>query len=145
MKKLLASLVIIFTVFAIQAQTIPVDQQLIRTTGFTVRAAQKSVIANSVYTGNLAKCIEHQKKAVSLFKEGNKSLAVFHSIYARNLAFEVIKANGMDVNAKYEFTAEEKALENGSPSVEQLNSALPAGITLKDEDYLNPQLTGVDL
>ncbi len=145
MKKIFASLVIIFAIMTAYSQTIPVDQQLIRTTGFAVRAAQKSVIANNIYTGNLAKCIEHQRIAVAMFKEGNKTQAVYHSIYARNLAFMVIEANGMKINPKFEFTLEEKALGSGSPSNVQLDAALPTGKALKDQDYLDPQLTGVDL
>jgi len=145
MKKLFTSLVIIFAVVAIHAQTIPVDQQLIRTSGFTVHAAHKSAIASNVSSENLAKCIEHQRIAVSLFKEGNKDMAIYHSIYARNLAFEVIKTNGMTVNPKLEFTTEERALDSGSPSNEQLDSTLPSGKSFTDQNYLDPQLMGIDL
>jgi len=144
MKKHLSFFVMIFFVSFAFSQTVSVEQQLIRTSGFTVHAAHKSFIAGGISTGNLSKSIEHQRYAVLQFKTGNISTAVHHSIYARNLAFLVIEANGGKINQNFAFTNEETQLSVGSPEKAILDNIL-TGKTLRDEDFANPQLTGIDL
>jgi hypothetical protein len=143
MKHIIASVCILFAFAFVQAQTVTVEQQMLRTTGFAVHSAHKAVLANGIYNGNLSKCIEHQRYAVIQYKSGNISLAVFHSARARNLAFSVIEANSSKVNGAFLFTTEEKALMNAMPSDSELDKILKDD--LKDQNYLDPQLTGVDL
>lgn len=143
MKHIIASVCILFAFAFVQAQTVTVEQQMLRTTGFAVHAAHKAVLSNSVFTGNLAKCIEHQRYAVIQYKSGNTSLAIFHSARARNLAFSVIEANSSRVNNAFLFTTEEKALMNAMPSDSELDKILKGD--LNDQNYLDPQLSGIDL
>ncbi len=143
MKNIIVSLFIMFAFSIAHSQTITVEQQMIRTTGFAVHSAHKAVLSKGIYTGNLAKCIEHQRYAVSQYKAGNISVAVFHSARARNLAFQVIEANSSKINSTLQFTAEEKALMNAMPSDSELDKILKGD--LNDQKYLDPQLTGVDL
>ncbi len=137
------SLLILFVSIGF-SQTIPDDQQLIRTTGFTVHAAHKMALANGTSLTNLGKCIEHQRHAVSEYKLGNKTQAIYHSAYARELAFDIITANGGKIQQYLEFTDTEKSMISGSPSHETLDAAISGKIS-PDNEYLAPQLTAVDL
>lgn len=143
MKKLFNLFVLVlFSSFAF-SQNISVEQQLIRTTGFTIHAAHKLFIAHGIKTGNLSKSIEHQRYAVLQFKTGNMNDAVYHSAYARRLAFSVIEANNGTINPTFLFTEEELNRTKGSPSDDVLEKAVKINST--DEDYKNPQLTGIDI
>jgi len=144
MKKIISACIMIFAFMAVYSQTIPAEHQLLRTSGFAVHAAHKYSIANNTSTLNLGKCIEHQKFAVIQYKTGNKTTAIYHSAYARRLAFVLIEKNGGKINASFDFTPEELNLLSGSPSDQDLDNALSVK-SFNDADYLNPQLTGVDL
>lgn len=146
MKKILVSLFVFALAISLNAQTVPTDQQLIRTSGFSVHAAHKAVLSNGVYTGNFAKCVEHQRYAVDQFKRGEKTTAVYHAAYARRLALLVIKANNSKPHPSFEFTADENAIITGSPSDSEMDSSVfKGGAAPKDEDYLDSHLTGIDL
>lgn len=134
--------IIIFSV--LRAQELSDEHQIIRTTGFAVHSAHKAAIANKVLNGNLSKSIEHQRLAVQLFKTGKVTEAVYHSIYARKLAFSVIEANKMKIPTALEFTVKEKEYINKMPSTNELDKKLE-GKKLNDNDYLIPQLEGIDL
>jgi hypothetical protein len=144
MKRVLSSFVLLFVFSFIYAQTIPAEQQLIRMSGFAVHSAHKAVLSSGVYTGDLAKCIEHQRYAVIQYKEGNTTEAIYHSAHARTLAISVTEANNGRVNPNLSFSQEEQQMISGSPSPAELDKKL-TGKELKDENYLDPQLTGVDL
>jgi hypothetical protein len=143
MKMYILAFILVFAFVSARSQTIPTEQQLIRTTGFAVHAAHKAVLSNGVFTGNLSKAIEHQRYAVSQFKSGILTLAVYHSAHARTLALSVIEANSGKINQAFLFTDDENKLIKDLPSESELDKILKDD--LKDQDYIDPQLTGIDL
>lgn len=143
MKRLSVSLILIFIVTAVFSQQISVEQQLIRQSGLVVHAAHKSFIAHGVSTCNLAKSIEHQRHAVQLFTAGNITEAVYHSAYARILAFLAYTANTGQELKNLSFTPEENLLLKHSPSHTELDKIISK--ELKDELFSDPQLSGIDL
>lgn len=142
--KILAIILCIISFSVIRAQELSIEHQIIRTTGFAVHSAHKASIANQVLTGNLSRSIEHQRIAVQLFKTGNVTEAVYHSLYARKLAFTVMEANKMKISTAFEFNEKEKEYEKKMPSTNELDKKLE-GKKLHDNDYLIPQLEGIDL
>ncbi len=143
MKKIYYGLILVFVFSMTYSQDIPVGEQLLRTTGFAVHAAHKAVLANGVYTGDMAKSIEHQRYAVRQYKHGDKKTAFYHSAYARKLAFSAINANRSNVNPAFEFTEEEKALIKDSPADEELDKVFNR--PMKDENYLDKTPFAIDL
>lgn len=135
---------LLFSFFIVNAQEISVEHQIIRTTGFAVHSAHKAAIANQVLNGNLSRCIEHQRLAVQLFKTGNITEAVYHSLYARKLAFTVIEANNMKISPAFQLNDKEKEFEKKMPPASELDKKLN-GKSLIDADYLTPVLEGVDI
>ena len=139
MKKYFAFIFMIVFLFMGYSQAIPDDQQLIRTTGFTVHAAHKMALSSGTSLTNLGKCIEHQRHAVSKFKLGNKTQAIYHSAYAREMAFTIITANGGKIHQTFEFSDAEKTLFAGSPTHEILDAVI-IGKLLSDNEYLVSQM-----
>jgi hypothetical protein len=68
-------------------------RMFLKRTVVVIIEAKKKVDENKVYTGNLAKAVNHQKFARRLFKEGRYGQAVQHSRRARHLAILAIRAN----------------------------------------------------
>jgi len=144
MKKLITLLVILSFAFIAKSQNNTVEFELIRKSGFTVSSAHKAVLGQNISHENLNKCIEHQRYAILLFNENKIQQAVYHSAYARRMAFEIIQANKMQVNDAYKFTQSELEIIISSP----INADLDKNLTLEIKDsqtYKVAELEGIHL
>lgn len=144
MKKLITLIVLLSFAFIANSQNNTVEFELIRKSGFAVSSAHKAALSQNKSIENLNKSIEHQKYAVLLFNENKTEQAIFHSAFARKLAFDIIKANNLKVNDAYNFTQAELDLLKSSPSNSDLENALPLQLKT-NESYLNPELEDIHL
>jgi len=144
MKTIITFLVALtFSLVAI-SQNYKKEFELIQLTGIVVHSAHKAALSNKISSENLSKCIEHQRYAVTLFKNNAVEMAAYHSAYARRLAFEILKANNSSVNPHYQFTNIELEFLKGSPSNDELNSKITNKLQ-DNKNYLIEELHSIDL
>ena len=73
---------------------------VIERTTFVLREAQH-VAKRYHYTSGMAKAVAHQQKAHDLYRHGNYREAIFHSLRARDLAFQIIRGNRQSYHKDY--------------------------------------------
>lgn len=92
-------------------------------TAMVIKDAQGKVKAGRVYTGKLARAVNHQRFAVKLHRKGEYVSAIHHSRYARRLAVDAIKANRGKVAGSME--TDDAVIKEASPPDAELDGAIP--------------------
>jgi hypothetical protein len=122
------------------AQKIASHRVLVKT-AFVIHHAYKLVKENKVYTGNLARAINHQKYARMLYREGKYARAMHQSRRARYFALLAIKANKGQETADMNYSKEDNAaMGKNAPSDDELDKEMNAAMSkepTKDEDFMN--------
>lgn len=130
-----------------QINSIDLLESMNRTNG-AIDKAYQSVQKNKVYSGNLAKAVQHQKLAKKYLKENNNYRALHHSRVARSQAFMAIRVNKEFTENKWDYTQKEQEMfGSGIP-----NDELEAEVTktysandLKDENISNEDLKDIEV
>lgn len=105
-----------------------IARDMINKTAFVIRVAHRDVNAHHVYTGDLARAIDHQKFARQLFRGSEYLRAMHQTKRARNLAAMAIKANMGEVPSQAYLTEKELSMTANGPSDEQLTRELHAAM-----------------
>ncbi len=109
--------------------------------------AHMTVKRTRKFNGKLGKAIKHERFAIKQYKAGNIEMSIYHSLYARKLATEIMQENNAKTNTLFIITPDEKALQASSPSDEDLikeaNTDDPTEI--KDEDLMGNGTLGLEL
>jgi hypothetical protein len=126
-----------------QMATSDQSRTVIAKTAITLRVSKEAVTKGQVYTGNLAKAVNHQHYAISLHKSGNYTRAIYHSRRARHLASLAIRAN------RYEVTREQVGpdavvLSGTAPSDTQLDEEMESNLSEKETDDATVTLSDID-
>ena len=140
---LIVSLLILTGTISAETKSLGIERErakvIIRRTAFVILAAHKEVKEHRVFTGFLARSINHQRYARMLFLEGKYLRAIYHSRRARFLAVKAIEANKGVVPTDIGYTREDEGLMRGAPNDDELDKnvakALPDAPT-KDEDVI---------
>ena len=90
-------------------------RSIMQRTAVVLRDAQEKTERKHFRSG-LGRAVAHQEKAQKLRRDGKFLDAIFHSLRARKIAFQVIRGNGQQINWDYWWNRMEKALY---PSVTQ--------------------------
>jgi len=104
--------------------------------------AHMTVKRTKKYTGLLGKAVKHARFAKKQYLAGNYDKSVYHSLYARKLAIEVMKENNAKTGSDYLFSPDENTLLASSPSNEDLINELiiDTPSVLTDEELMNGSL-----
>ena len=102
-------------------------------TALIIKDAQMTVKKGKVYSGNLAKAVNQQNLAVTLYNKGEYVTAIHHTRYARKLAVGTIRANRGKVATSMENDG--AVISEASPSDADMDAAVEgmAGNQLKDQ------------
>lgn len=87
--------------------------------------------------GLFAKAVKHQRQAKAFYEKKDYKNALYHSNYARELAFNTYMHDNSFMDS-FKYSDEERALMAGRPSDEELQATLVKlnpGITFEDEPY----------
>lgn len=118
-------------------------QKVLHRTTFVLAHAQKELRISRNFTGDFSKAVAHQKLARRLYTKGLYQRSIYHSRFARQLAFRVIKDNkGVEA---YRFNKEEEELFKNAPKDEELTEELMkdnSDLKLKDEELLDEIMDG---
>lgn len=117
-------------------------------TNDAIDKAYQSVQKNKVYSGNLAKAVQHQKLAKKYLKENNNYRALHHTRVARFQAFMSIRANKEFTENEWDYTQKEQEMfGKGIPDDElttELNKTYSAE-NLKDETITEEDLKDIEV
>ena len=93
---------------------------VIHRTALVLRDAQRAA-GRRHYSYGLARAIAHQQMAIRLYRNGIYQDAIFYSLRARNLAFQVIRGNREMIRHEYEWDEMEDDYRYDSPDDDDLD------------------------
>ncbi len=103
-----------------------------RTSTIVSSAQQMANIGHQYY--QLAQAVGHQQKSIELYKNGLYRDAIFHSLRARNIAFQIIDDNLERLHQDFSPDRTEMFYNHNIPRDEELDRRLNRNQMYKDED-----------
>lgn len=93
---------------------------IIQRTTVVLREAQQTAKRHR-YTRGLAKAVAHQERARELYWRGDYKDAIFHSLRARDLAFQIIRGNRQSYRKEYDWNDMERRYRHDCPKDDDLD------------------------
>ena len=113
---------------------------ILHRTAMVVFDAQRILEHRNRRSFGFAQVIANQQKAKELFLNGFYRDAIFHSLRARELAFQIIKRNGERHRREFSRDEMEERYAHNSPRGEELDLRLNLGKLGKDDDVVHFKL-----
>lgn len=123
--------------------TLEQSRSVIAKTAVTLRVAGQAVQTGKVYTGNLAKAVNHQHYAIAQHKAGNYANAIFHCRRARHLASLAIRANRYNVT-RDQVSPDEVQVIIPAPTDAELDAEVESNLKNKANDDATVTLEGIE-
>ncbi len=117
---------------------------VIHRTATTISNAQRAAERGRRYEG-LGMAIAHQRKARNLYWEGAYRLAIYHSLRARDLAFQVVAINRQRPLRDYYFDDREEYYVQSAPKGNKIDISIDSVKVLGKGDALVRLHFGLDI
>lgn len=144
-RTMMTAMLLFFVLNHVQAQpSLRVKtRQAINRTVPVLKHARDEVKKGKVYTGDLAKAIAHQEKAIELWRRKVYRKAYLHTRRARVLSIQAIKANNGAVDSRWlQYGDEEELKTTRPPSDMELDHEIQVGAT--DEQLLDKEIESIE-